>query len=254
MKIRAGIELGNLSDIGCRREENQDSFVYAEPDSDEEFQKRGRLAVVADGMGGYEGGGIASGIAVDVMRSTYFSSAAEDAEGALTDAMIAAHFAIRDYAREHPRDSSMGTTCTAAALRNGNLVYGHIGDSRLYLMRAGSITQLTRDQTLCERMVEQGLLQPEDIANHPDRHVLVAAMGVGESIPAEFPQEPIAVLPDDILLMCSDGLYDLVSDQEMLARAREQTPEEACRQLVAAAKERGGFDNITVQILKIQPR
>jgi PPM family protein phosphatase len=254
MRIRAGIELGNLSDVGCQREENQDSLLYAEPDSDEEFQKKGRLAVVADGMGGYEGGGIASGIAVDVIRSTYFASQAEDAEGALTDAMIAAHFAIRDYAREHPQDSSMGTTCIAATLRDGHLVYGHIGDSRLYLMRNGSITQLTRDQTLCERMVEQGELRPEDIANHPDRHVLTAAMGVGESIPAEFPEQPISLLADDILLMCSDGLYDLVSDEEMLSAARQQAPEEACRQLVATAKERGGFDNITVQILKIQPR
>jgi serine/threonine protein phosphatase PrpC len=254
MRIRAGIELGNLTDIGCHREENQDSYCYAEPESDEEFQRKGRLVVVADGMGGYEGGGLASGIAVDVIRATYVSSAIEEPELALADALTTAHLAIRSFAREHPELSGMGTTCTAAVLRNGDLYYGHVGDSRLYLLRDSQITRLTRDQTVTERMVEQGLLGADAVRAHPERHVLTAAMGVGDSVPAEFPQAPIALLPDDILLLCTDGLYDLVSDDELGVAARQAAPGTACRQLVETARSRGGYDNITVQIVRVQPR
>jgi PPM family protein phosphatase len=254
MRIRAGIELGNLTDIGCQREENQDSYCYAEPESDEEFKKKGRLVVVADGMGGYEGGGLASGIAVDVIRTTFAISTIEEPELALTEALTSGHLAIRKFAREHPEHASMGTTCTAAVLHNGDLYYGHVGDSRLYLLRDSRITQLTRDQTVTERMVEQGLLSADEVGTHPDRHVLTAAMGVGDSVSAEFPQAPIALLPDDILLLCTDGLYDLVSDDEMRVAARQTAPGTACKQLVETAKSRGGYDNITVQIVKIQPR
>lgn len=254
MRIREGIELGNLTDVGCHREENQDAYCYAEPESDQEFAKKGRLVVVADGMGGYEGGAMASSIAIDVIRSTYTASSTDDPEAALVEAMIAAHMAIRNYAREHPEQSKMGTTCTAAVLREGHLIYGHVGDSRLYLMRAGQITRLTRDMTVAERLVEQGLLRPEEVSTHPERHVLTAAMGVGESVVADFPQEPIALAPNDIFLLCTDGLHDLVSDEEMLSVAATNSAADACKRLVAMAKERGGYDNITVQVLKIQPR
>lgn len=254
MRIREGIELGNLTDVGCQRDENQDSYCYAEPESDAEFQKKGRLVIVADGMGGYEGGAIASAIATDVVRATYAASDSDDPETALTEALIAAHFAIRNYAYEHPQQANMGTTCTAAVLRDGHLIYGHVGDSRLYLMRDGRITRITRDMTVTERMIEQGLLTREQAEDHPDCHVLTAAMGVGESVAAEFPQEPIAISGNDILLLCTDGLHDLVRDEEMLAAASQHPPGEACHQLVDTAKSRGGHDNITVQIVKIQPR
>lgn len=252
MRIRAGIELGNLTDIGCQREENQDSYCYAEPESDEQFQTKGRLVMVADGMGGYEGGKIASSIAVDVLRSTYLNSTIEDPEGALADALTTAHLAIRCFAREHPEYSSMGTTCIAAVLCNGSLYYGHVGDSRLYLLRDSQITQLTRDQTLTERMVDEGLLRADEIREHADRHVLTAAMGVGESLAAEFPSAPIPLLPDDFLLLCTDGLYDLINDDELRVLAGQGEPGTACRQLVETAKSRGGPDNITVQIVKVR--
>lgn len=254
MRIRDGIELGNLTDVGCHRDENQDAYCYAEPENDQEFEKKGRLVLVADGMGGYEGGAIASSIAADVIRTTYAASASDDPEPALVEALVAAHQAIRNYAREHPQQAKMGTTCTAAVLRDGRLIYGHVGDSRLYLMREGRITRLTRDMTVTERMVEQGLLKAEEVSTHPDRHVLTAAMGVGEAVTADFPQDPIALAANDILLLCTDGLYDLVSDEEMLAVASKNSASDACKQLVAMAKQRGGYDNITVQIVKIQPR
>jgi PPM family protein phosphatase len=98
------------------------------------------------------------------------------------------------------------------------------------------------------------LLRPEEVSIHPDRHVLTAAMGVGESVAAEFPQDPIALVANDILLLCTDGLHDLVADEELLDVAGKNSPGDACKQLVATANSRGGYDNITVQILRIQPR
>jgi len=253
MKIRAGIELGNLTDVGCVREDNQDSYGYFEPDSDEEFKKKGRLVMVADGMGGYEGGQIASGIAVEVLRNTYRDSESDDWEVALTDAMSAAHFAIRNFVSEHPEYTGMGTTCTAAVLRDGSLFYGQVGDSRMYLMRDSHITQITRDQTVTERMVEQGIIKAEEAKNHPDYHVLTSAMGARESLEAEFPNAPIPLVAGDILLFCTDGLHDLVNDDEMLAAATAGGDAwSACKQLIALAKDRGGHDNITVQIVKVQ--
>ncbi len=254
MRIRAGIELGNLTDVGCQREENQDSYGYAEPESDEEFRKKGRLVMVADGMGGHVGGRLASGIAVEVLRNTYADSTADGPEPALAEAITAAHLAIRNYARQHPEYAGMGTTCTAAVLHNDDLYYGHVGDSRLYLLRNSQITQITRDQTVMERMLEEGLLRPEDVENHPDRHVLTDAMGVHESLAAEFPSAPIPLLPLDTLLLCTDGLHDLLTNEDLRVMASEGEPGAICRNLVETAKSRGGHDNITVQVVRIQQR
>ena len=252
MRIRPGIELGNLTDVGCQRYDNQDYYCYAEPENDEEFERKGRLAVVADGMGGYEGGAIASGIAVDLLRSAYLNSAVEETQQALLDAIIAAHESIRQFAREHPEVADMGTTCTAAVLRNGNLHYVHVGDSRLYLVRDSEITRVTRDQTVTERLIDEGKLRPEDAPQHPDYHVLTAALGVGETVMAQSPENPLRLLANDVLLLCTDGLHDLVNDEELRSAAMGYPAGTACRKLVEQAKLRGGFDNITLQIIKVQ--
>src|SRR5436190_10361334 len=129
MVIRPGIELANLTDTGMVREQNEDYYCYAEPDDEEAFRVKGRLAVVADGMGGHIGGQVASGLAVDTVKSTYISEPVEDPREALVIGFRNAHNAIHDYVREHPDLKSMGTTCTAAVIRNFQLYYGHIGDS-----------------------------------------------------------------------------------------------------------------------------
>lgn len=252
MRIRPGIELGNLTDVGCQRYDNQDYYCYAEPESDEEFERKGRLVVVADGMGGYEGGAIASGIAVDVLRSAYLTSELEEPRQALLDAIFAAHDSIRQFAREHPEVADMGTTCTAAVLRNCNLHYVHVGDSRLYLIRDSEISRVTRDQTVTERLIDEGRLRPEDAPQHPDYHVLTAALGVGESVKAQSPENPLPLAANDLLLLCTDGLHDLVNDEELRGIALADPPGTACRKLVEQAKLRGGLDNITVQIIKVQ--
>jgi PPM family protein phosphatase len=252
MKIRPGIELANLTDIGCERTENEDSFCYAEPESDEELLKRGRLVVIADGMGGQEGGQIASGIAVDTVREIFLNGPAGDPAAALEAAYLSAHLAIQNYAREHPDVAGMGTTCTSAVLHDGHLTYGHVGDSRLYLLRGGTIGRLTRDQSYVQHMVEIGVISPEEAATHPSRNILTSALGAAANVEADFAEAPIRLESADVLLFCTDGLHGQVSDDEMLAAASENSPREACVKLVELAKSRGGPDNITIQIVRIE--
>jgi PPM family protein phosphatase len=250
MKIHSGIELASLSDVGCERTENEDSFCYAEPESAEEFLKRGRLVVVADGMGGHEGGQVASRLATEAVRDVFLNGTVADPADALVAAYQAAHNAILDYAHGHPEFSGMGTTCTSAVLRDGQLVYGHVGDSRLYLLRMGAITRLTRDQSYVQQMVDKGLITPEEAQTHPSRNILTSALGSETSVEADFAETPIPLQAGDLLLLCTDGLHGLVSDEEMLALSSRNPPSVACRELVEMAKARGGFDNITVQILR----
>jgi PPM family protein phosphatase len=249
MKIRPGIEIANLTDVGCARTENQDYYGYAEPESDEEFRRKGRLAVVADGMGGHQGGQVASAIAVESLRDTYLQDEAEDTETALVAAFSGAQAAILQVAAEHPELTGMGTTCVAAAIRDGRLNYGHVGDSRLYLFRNSTISRLTRDHTYVNRLVDEGTITPEQAETHPDRNILTAALGMNRAVPAEFGESTLH--PSDVLLMCTDGLHGLVSDEEMLATATRRSPRDACRELVELAKARGGFDNITLQVIVV---
>jgi protein phosphatase len=251
MVIRPGLELANLTDTGRVREVNEDYYCYFEPDDDESFRVKGRLAVVADGMGGHIGGQVASGLAVDTVKATYLSETAQDPRAALVAGFRNAHAAIHDYVREHPDLKSMGTTCTAAVVRDFQLYYGHIGDSRLYLVHNGAISQITRDHSMVNRLLERGQITPEEAAVHPDRNVLTAALGMQSQPAAEFSEAPLELWPGDVILICSDGLHGLVSDEEMNAVVKASAPRDACRTLVEMAKDRGGHDNITIQVLKL---
>jgi serine/threonine protein phosphatase PrpC len=250
MRIRPGIELANLTDVGCHRAENEDYYCYVEPDDDLDFQKKGRLAVVADGMGGHEGGKVASTIAVEAVRDGYLNHPGGDPRQALRTAFQNAHAAIQEHARQHPELQGMGTTCTAVTVVDHQLCYGHVGDSRLYLIRGYAISRLTQDHSRVAQMVQDGMITAEEASVHPQRNVLTAAMGLDPAA-CDFSETPLPLVSGDILLLATDGLHGLVTDEELLATAATQTPPDACKELVRMAKERGGFDNITLQILKI---
>jgi serine/threonine protein phosphatase PrpC len=251
-KIRPGIELANLTDVGCQRDGNEDSYGYAEPEEESQFLRKGRLVLIADGMGGHAGGELASAAAVETVRATYLASLAEPPHAALVEAFQTAHQNIQDYVLEHPEYAGMGTTCIAAVVRDRELTYAHVGDSRLYLVRSCCISQLTEDQTVVNRMLREGLLTPQEAARHPERGVLTTALGASKMLEIEVPPAPITLLRGDVLLFCTDGLYDLVEDHEIAAAVHAGPPAAACRALVELAKSRGGFDNITVQILRFE--
>ena len=251
MKIRPGVEVAGLTDVGCQRENNEDSYGYWEPDDDVLFGQVGRLAVVADGMGGHEGGQIASRIAVETIQQSYSNPAEADPQRRLLEAFREAHRRIQQQAREYSDLRGMGTTCTAFALVNGQLHYAHIGDSHLYLLRARNLRLLTRDDSLVARLVQAGVIRPEQAENHPQKHVLTSALGVADEIHPDFPAEPLQLEKSDVLLVCTDGLWGQMTDSEIEEVLSTETPTDACRELVQLAKDRGGPDNITLQVARI---
>jgi PPM family protein phosphatase len=250
MPSRAIVDCASLSDVGCIREQNEDSLGYWEPENAEELERKGVLAVVADGMGGYEGGQEASRLAVETVCDTYRNSEA-DPQSALLSALQVAHERIQQYAMQHPEFTGMGTTCTAISVVGASLSFAHVGDSRLYLVRGSVISRLTRDHSYVSRLVENGLLKAHEAENHPQRHILTAALGVGADLLPDCPEHPWTLMKDDSLVLCSDGLWGLISDKEIQQIVVNGTPSEGCRGLVELAKERGGTDNISVQILRI---
>ncbi len=251
MPIRPGIEVASLSDLGCQRENNEDSFSYWEPASDAEFAQKGRLAVVADGMGGHEGGQEASRIAVEVIQDTYAETASTDPQVLLTAGFHEAHKRIQSYAMAHPQLRGMGTTATAAVVVASGLYYAHVGDSRLYRINKGEVTRLTHDHSYVGRLVESGVLTPEEAEAHPQRNILTAALGAGAEIVVEAPDTPVPLKTADILVLCTDGLWGQVTDLELQRAVLQNPPVTACRALVNLARERGGPDNITVQVLRV---
>jgi PPM family protein phosphatase len=250
-KPKPGIEAASLSDVGLHRADNEDSYLYWEPDSDDEFRRKGRLAIVADGMGGYEGGQEASRLAAETVRDLYDRDFSGDAKATLVTAFQSAHDNIQRFAIEHPQFRGMGTTCTALAIIERELFFAHVGDSRLYLIRDGSITRLTRDHSYVGRLVETGVVRSEDAESHPQRHILTAALGSGPEITPDVPEHSLALEEGDLLILCTDGLWSLVGDHDLARIARTYPPAEACLRLVRMAMERGAPDNITVQILRV---
>jgi serine/threonine protein phosphatase PrpC len=251
MKVRPGVEVSGQSDIGCQRENNEDSFGYWEPEDDEQFLRKGRLAIVADGMGGYEGGQEASHLAVETVSSFYRDRDGNDPQQALNDALQVAHDRVREHGFAHPKLRGMGTTCTAIAVVGNALHYAHVGDSRLYLVRNGQITQITRDHSYVGRLVESGVISREEAERHPQRNILTAALGTSADLIMDAPGHPEILQSLDVLVVCSDGLWGQVQDSEILQAVAHQSPEAAGRELIELARERGGPDNITLQILRV---
>jgi serine/threonine protein phosphatase PrpC len=251
MQIRDDIELGSLSDVGCQRENNEDYYSYWEPADEEQFARKGRLVIVADGMGGHEGGQEASRVAAQTIEEVYAAASEGDPQGWLAAGFEAAHERILSYAEEHPTLQGMGTTCTAATLLGHDLYYAHVGDSRLYLVRGSEISRLTHDHSYVGRLVENGAITAEQAESHPQRHILTNALGAGSVVSLDRPDTPIKLENRDVLVLCTDGLWSVVSDDEIKA-AVAAGPSAACRNLVALAKKRGGPDNITVQVISVR--
>jgi PPM family protein phosphatase len=251
MKIRPGAEVAGLTDVGCLRENNEDRLAYWEPATDEQFQVKGRLAIIADGMGGHEGGQEASRIAVETIEEVYANGAVGNPRAWLLEGFQAAHQRIQEYAEKYPDLHGMGTTSTAMALIDHQLYFAHVGDSRLYLVRGSNISRLTHDHSYVSRLVENGVLRAEEAESHPQRHILTAALGAGASVTPDSPAEPAQLEPGDVLVLCTDGLWGLLTEAEIQSAVAGKTAAEICDTLVDTAKRRGGPDNITMQVLRV---
>ncbi|MBO0722674.1 MAG: serine/threonine-protein phosphatase [Blastocatellia bacterium] len=239
-----------ITDVGCHRKNNEDCSLLIIP---EDSTGKGALAIVADGMGGHAAGETASNMAVSIISRVYYADSA-DPNSSLARAFEEANRSIHELGLADPAYSNMGTTCTALSLTDGKAYYAHIGDTRLYLIRNGAAYLLSEDHSYVMEMVRQGILKAEEAANHPNRNVLLNSMGIKPEINTSLWGRPMPIRCGDRFLLCSDGLYELVSDSEIVEGSTGADLSAACAGLVSLAKERGGYDNITVVLLEIAPK
>jgi serine/threonine protein phosphatase PrpC len=244
------LNIAGQTDKGLIRPNNEDDYFL---DS-----KHGLLAV-ADGMGGHASGEIASKIAVDVLRD-YFQKVSEgnapligscydenysDATNQLCSAIQLANTAIHEAAKSNPDLHGMGTTMAAILIQGKHLSIAHVGDSRIYLVRAGEIEQLTDDHTLVYEQVKRDLISKEEAEQSTIRHVLTRALGIAPFVDVDLDEMTLA--EGDVLILCSDGLSGMISDQDILLTATSlDTPSVTCQALIDLANQNGGKDNITV--------
>ncbi|HYP32258.1 MAG TPA: Stp1/IreP family PP2C-type Ser/Thr phosphatase [Burkholderiaceae bacterium] len=245
------LEFFSVTDTGRARRNNEDSVAVDEP---------GGIAVLADGMGGYNAGEVASGMASERVRGELgqrlktLGAAPDEAAmtSALLDAVDSANREVYDAAMSHPEYAGMGTTLVVAVYRGARLWLGHIGDSRGYRFRNGHLEQLTRDHSLLQEQIDAGLITAEQAAYSMHKNLVTRAVGVDELVDLEIHDYPVE--PGDILLMCSDGLSDMLSDEqiEQLLRTNDSLPT-AGAMLVQAANAAGGRDNIAVILARAKP-
>lgn len=261
LKQTAGYELGwngyeiaasVLSDVGCHRNHNEDCGRYVSPADSQVAADKGVLLLVADGVGGNSAGEIASSTAADVISRVYYDHTG-DMQSALVEAFREANREIHQAAADSEDLKGMGTTCSALALKGGSAVSANVGDSRLYLVRDGEIYLMTEDDSVVGAMVKHGLITREQAQRHPDKNVIVSALGGAAEVSVTTWDVPLPVRIGDKFVLCSDGLSDLVKDDEIKETVLAAPPDVACQNLIALAKQRGGYDNITVGVLGVKP-
>jgi protein phosphatase len=239
------------TDLGRRRSGNEDCYRLWEANPGAADRPADRLMVVCDGMGGSNAGEVASHMAADAVVREFASSTANDPAAALTHAVEVANTEIWDLSRTRTDLNGMGTTCTAVALRGGDVLVAHVGDSRAYLVRGHRATQLTTDHSLVAQLVARNQLSPEEARHDPRRNVVTRSVGVGPEVEVDIVTLDEPLQGGDTLVICSDGLHGQVSDDEIAGSAMGESLDEACRALIELANERGGPDNITVAMLRV---
>ncbi len=255
--------VAGLTDIGRTRKRNEDS-ISLRPEIG--------VAVVADGMGGHPGGDVASQIAADAVATLLEEAlAGSDASAdfvstfrdTMTHAVRAAHNAIRTQGVDEPELDGMGTTLTAMIIdpRSDQYVLGHVGDSRAYLFRGGSLTQITRDDTWVQDRIDKGDIPEAAARSHPFGHLLTQCLGLEDPPVPQILEGTVEI--GDTYLLCTDGLVGMLEDEEMermlsehLGNGEAASPDlgpSVIQELLAAANEAGGHDNITAALIRIQP-
>jgi PPM family protein phosphatase len=229
-----------VSDPGRRRRRNEDSYVAEPP-----------FFAIADGMGGAQAGEVASGLAAAVLQEPHGEDAG-DGEDRVASLIREANRRVFQRSNEDAATSGMGTTMTVALVDSdaGTIAFGHVGDSRAYRVRGGELEQLTDDHSLVGELVRSGRLSPEEAEQHPQRSVITRALGTEPDVDVDT--FTVDADPDDIYLLCSDGLTDMVSGTQILSVVSAAADlDGAARELVAAANDGGGEDNITVVLFQV---
>jgi protein phosphatase len=245
----ARVSLGAKTDLGQARENNEDKFDWLEPETEETLATRGRLYAVADGMGGHSSGQIASEMALKTLLRAYYSGRYGDIPSALTAGIRAANSLVWEAGRRIPGRTGMGTTLTALVLHDDQALIAQVGDSRAYLLRQDHLEQITEDHSWVAEQVRARLLTEEEAEASPFRNIITRSIGADEHVEPELFEVPVQV--GDVFLLCSDGLTGVVSTEEIQHALSHNSPSMAAWQLIDLANDKGGPDNITCLILRI---
>lgn len=240
------MHIAGLTNIGRERTRNEDNLLIKK-------DRNMALLAVADGMGGHLAGNVASSLAVSTAQKFWLNLdrnkelSPADARAMINELLLQANHVIYEQANHNSDKRGMGTTLTTCLLYHDKLTIGHIGDSRAYLIENQTIYLLTKDHSLLEELIESGEVRPEDAHGHPQKHVLTRALGTTPD--PEIDITDIELLNNSMLLLCTDGLTNMISDDEILSHAlSEPDPHALSELLVNLANSRGGYDNITVVI------
>ena len=227
-----------VSHRGCVRELNEDNYLI-EPMSG--------LWLVADGMGGHEAGEFASASIVEHLATIGVATSAPELRARFEDRLVQAHDQIRALSRD--RHVTIGSTVAALLAMDGNFACLWAGDSRVHLIRDGAISQISRDHTEVQELLDRGLIDDAEARNWPRRNVITRAVGVGDDIAIDFRQG--VLLPDDVFVLSTDGLTAHVSDNEIEAAVAKTSPQRACEELLSLVLDRGATDNVTIVVVRI---
>lgn len=245
------IEGAMLSDRGCLRPSNEDCVGYTDR-ADPSGRVESFLAVVADGMGGHAAGEVASEMAVEIVLRGYFAAGDATPPQRLASCLAEANAAILAEAQATSERAGMGTTATVVAFEAGRAWTAQVGDSRAYLVRDGAIRQITDDQTLVARMVRDGVIASSEAATHPDRNVILQALGTAETLEPEIDATGLDLVDGDVFVLCSDGLSNELEPDAILAACDASSSFAACERLVGAALARGARDNVSVGVFRVR--
>jgi len=248
---KPGIVFSDLTDVGMRRANNQDSHAVLPAENPDRFQQRGHLFVVADGMGAHAAGELASRMATEAIAMHYFRAVDQPATEALRAAIVDANAAIHRRGQQNPEFHNMGTTASALAVLPQGAVIAHVGDSRVYRVRDGMLEQLTFDHSLVWEMEASGQIHPDSVLGQSiPKNVITRSLGPSAEVVVDV-EGPLAIKKDDCFLLCSDGLSGLVDDSEIGALVNCLPEDLAARVLIDLANLRGGPDNSTVIIVRV---
>lgn len=238
-----------ITDIGMQRKENQDRIYMPEIGDDT------KLFIVADGMGGANAGGVASSMAIEYVKQLIlekFNEVKEDRillQDLIKDAIVGANKYIHEKSLQDEQYSGMGTTIVVAIIYKGKVFIGHVGDSRIYRIRKHIIRQLTKDHSYVQILVQNGTITKEEAENHPQKNMLVKALGCEEIVEPDVMVK--GFLKDDILLMCTDGLTNMIKVNEIYEEVVNGKNDlvSTCNNLISHSKKNGGYDNISVILI-----
>jgi len=244
------LDVAQLTDVGRKREHNEDNMAYIIPKDPQVMAKKGALFIVADGMGGHAAGEVASEIAVDTVSNVYYQDDSDDVAVSLMQAIKRANASIHQRAAENMSRSGMGTTCVTAVLRGDMAYIANVGDSRAYIIRNGLVRQVSQDHSWVAEQVRAGILTEDQARTHAQRNVITRCLGTQADVEIDVFAEPLQ--EGDSLVLCTDGLSGLVNDEDLQKIVDQFVPQESVYHLVERANENGGPDNITAIVVHVQ--